>query len=173
MSGTPEERSVTLWDWRMPERTIKYLVGHGSSVDGVAFSAEGRLLASGSGDRTIRLWDVAQRALSGRLLDGNSGGVNCVRFLDNSTLVSGSSDGSIRLWDLVSRQPIGKPLIGHHAPVTSIGVSSNGLWVASGDSEGVLALWPVEVRAWQTLARKVANRPFTEAEQIEYLRPEK
>jgi len=160
-----------LWDWRARQTKGCYLLGHGSSVDGVGFSADGRLLASGSGDHIIRLWNVVQRELYGRSLDGNPAGVCCVIFLGNTRLVSGSSDGSIRFWDVGTRRPISLPLVGHQAPVTSISASSDGAWVSSGDSEGVLALWPTEVKEWQALARKIANRPFSEAEQIEYLHP--
>jgi WD40 repeat protein len=65
----------------------------------VTLSDDGRLVASGSEDEIVRLWDVERGALL-MTLPGHTGQVYGVAFLGNDQLVSGSIDGTIRLWQL-------------------------------------------------------------------------
>ncbi|MFF5758474.1 WD40 repeat domain-containing protein [Streptomyces longwoodensis] len=72
---------------------------HGS-VRGIAFSPEGRLLASSGSDRTVRLWDVPGRR-PWATLTGHTNAVWGVAFApDGRTVASSSNDGTVRLWDL-------------------------------------------------------------------------
>ncbi|CAG9942991.1 unnamed protein product [Clonostachys rosea f. rosea IK726] len=82
-------------------RCLQTLQGHKGSVSAIAFSSDSRLLASGSHDSTIRIWDPDTGAELHRLI-GHKGHIRSVAFLhyNANLLASGSSDGSIRLWDL-------------------------------------------------------------------------
>ncbi|KAK6495585.1 hypothetical protein TWF481_002633 [Arthrobotrys musiformis] len=78
---------------------VQTLEGHSRWVGSVAFSHDGKQLASGSHDTTIKLWDTTTGA-SLATLEGHSGWVRSVAFShDDKQLASGSEDGTIKLWD--------------------------------------------------------------------------
>ncbi|MEH2104168.1 MAG: ribosome assembly protein 4, partial [Nostoc sp.] len=104
---------------------INTLEGHSNGVSSVGFSPDGKTLASGSYDNTIKLWDVSTgKAI--KTLNGHSSGVSSVGFSpDGKTLASGSGDKTIKLWDVSTGKAI-KTLTGHSSWVISVGFSPDG-----------------------------------------------
>ena len=127
------------------------LTGHTAAVTSVAFGAgpDGRLLlASGSIDETVRLWDPATGAPAGEPLTGHTAAVTSVAFgagPDGQLLLaSGSIDETVRVWDPATGAPAGEPLTGHTAAVTSVafGAGPDGqLLLASGSKDKTVRLW--------------------------------
>ncbi|GMG38934.1 unnamed protein product [Aspergillus oryzae] len=112
----------------------------GSSVNSVAFSPDGRTLASGSLDHTIKLWDTTT-GTERQTLKGHSGWVNLVAFSpDRYTLASGSLDNTIKLWDTTTGTER-QTLKGHSSSVNSVAFSPDGYTLASGSLDHTIKLW--------------------------------
>jgi WD40 repeat protein len=105
-----------------------------------AFSPDGHLLASGSTDRGVHLWAVAQRQ-EVAVLSGHAGSVWVVAFRpDGKILASGSSDQTVRLWDAEQRTETAI-LQGHTGEVNAVAFSPDGRLFASGSNDGTVLLW--------------------------------
>ena len=90
------------------------LDAHAGAVNGVAFAADGKILAAADQDGTVRLWDVDDHRALGPPLRGPTGFVAAVAFSpDGNILASAGADNSVWLWDVDSRRPLGPPLTGH------------------------------------------------------------
>ena len=116
------------------------LEGHTDLVWSVAFSPNGQTLASGSQDRTIRLWNPNNGNLK-RTLTGHRDAVNSVAFSpDGRTLASGSWDGTIRLWN-PNNGNLKRTLTGHTNGISSVAFSPDGQTLASASGDQTIRLW--------------------------------
>ncbi len=117
---------------------------HGDYVYSVAFSpVDNTLLASGSSDSTVKLWDIVNQT-DVATLEGHAAAVGSVAFSPNGMLLaSGSGDGTVKLWDVETHTNVAT-LEGHTNEGTSVAFSPDGTLLAAGESDGTIKLWDVE-----------------------------
>jgi len=121
---------------------VRVLEGHTSDCYVVTFSPDGGRLVTGSGDHTIRLWNVQTGALL-RVMAGHSSAVISLAYSpDGALIASGSRDHTIIIWDAVTGLQVSE-YTGHSAHVWCITFSADTQHVASGDSaeRSVSGLW--------------------------------
>ncbi|MFI0810417.1 WD40 repeat domain-containing protein [Streptomyces echinatus] len=150
---------------------VNFLDGGYSAVTSMAFSPDGRLLATANawsaynrpGDVAVRLWRVTGRdpvtcELACDPLPGDEKGVNCVAFSrDGSLLASGHADGSVQLWRVEGLDPViceraNTPQASPNSAVRAVTFSQDGSLFASSRSNGLVMLWRVkgpDPAAWE------------------------
>jgi RNA polymerase sigma factor (sigma-70 family) len=144
--GERPETDIQLWD--LPTRRVRrVLAGHTDSITALAFSPDGRLLASGSQDRLIRVWDLTTEDARNKILGGHDKGVTALAFVPtgDKILASAGIDGTVKLWDIVTGRCLAT-LSDHSGPIFALSAAPDGKTLASGGFDGSVTLWDLASR---------------------------
>ncbi len=126
-----------------PDRGV--LATPGDSVSAVAFSPDGKMLATVGYHARIRLWDVATRRQIGAPISADGYYLSAVAFSpDGKMLATASDDGTARLWDVATQQQIGAPMTAASGDFLAwVTFSPDGATLATGGGDGTARLWDV------------------------------
>jgi WD40 repeat protein len=122
------------------------LESHSAVVYSVDFSPDGKIIATASGDHTVKLWSQ-----NGQLIKTLEGGANVysVSFSPNGQLLaSASADNTIKVWSLDGH--LLRTLSGHSDSVNSVSFSPDGRLLASASSDNTIKLWSLEKNTFLT-----------------------
>ncbi len=154
-AGDAAARHVALANlaaWRRSLVQVKEVFPHSNSVAAVAFSPDGKTIATGSWDKTARLWDLKSGQPIGPTIQ-HQGAVRGVAFSpDGRWLATASNDKSARVWDVATGRPVGKPME-HHDEVWSVAFSPIGRRVLTGCLDRA-------ARLWDTASGRLAGQPM-------------
>jgi len=118
------------------------LEGHTDYITAIAFSQDGRILATGSRDRTIRIWDGSSGTFSGQVLRSHTSAITALEFSpDGKRLTSAGLDRTIRTWDTSTWLPASQPLRGNSDSVFSLVYMPDGRYFFTGGADRTIIQW--------------------------------
>jgi len=139
----------------------KQLLGkHEERANTVAFNQSGELLASGSHDNKISVWDVKQKQLKHTFFAHSVGIADLVFTKDDKYLVSAGLDSEIRVWNTENWKRE-KALTAHSSQVLSLAISDNGKYLFSGGDDRKIVVWELpdfkKVKEWEAHDERVLS----------------
>lgn len=163
---------IRLWSIEKKSMIGQAAIASQGGVWSLAFSPDGKTLASGGDDGSVLFWEVGKYGLivqpvSGRVAEKN---VRSMAFSrDGSMLVAGAEDGSILLWDVRSLHALGNASKVAPSGVWSFAFEEYGKSLVSAEEDGSIRVWEISPGAWQSRARKLANRSLNTDERKQFI----
>ncbi|MFB6902966.1 hypothetical protein ACFCWB_01685, partial [Streptomyces bacillaris] len=155
-----DARTIRLWNTETGALRRAIVTDHTGFIHALAFSPDGRLLASGGradGDGpTLRLWDAANGRRTGKPPGEVAEGVSALEFApDGVTLAAGSDDGSVRQWDVVTGRRLGQVIVAHSERVRALRYTRDGAVLVTASDDTTVRLW--EARSGESIGEPFAG----------------
>ena len=133
------------------QKLIDAIAAHKDTISQIKYSPDGKLIASASWDKTIKLWDANTDKLIDTLT-GHKDGINSIAFTpDSQTLISGSEDKTIKIWKIADKTKLIKTLVGHTDSIKAVTVSPDGKFIASAGYDNSIKIWSIAGNLLQTI----------------------
>lgn len=139
------DRQGRLRLWDLDARALRggEVTADDNTVWGLAWSPDGRFMATASADEVVTVWDAARRAPLADLTPHPGGATGAAFLGDGATLVTTARDGAVRLWDVPAGRPIGAPLVAHGGPVWRVVAHPDKARFVTSSEDGTVRVWDV------------------------------
>jgi WD40 repeat protein len=137
------DKLIIIWKQQIP---ILMLKGHADKIKCLVRLPDNNSIASGSKDKTIKIWNINTGQLLATLL-GHNDKIRCLTVLPNGNLASGSADKNIRIWNVFNKELV-QMLTGNAKSIRSLTVLNENILVSSSEENDILKLWNLNKGLW-------------------------
>src|SRR5512141_809626 len=142
MQPDTRTRNVLFQNINTNPQVLQYFSGQAYILEGVAFSPDGKMLATSGFDKAVTVWNVETGQQLARLQNDVPATFRAVAFSpDGKIVAAGSDDHTIALWDVNTFKPIGTPLALHTDIIRYLAFSPDGKTLASASADKTIILW--------------------------------
>lgn len=139
---------MRFWDIYTGLQAREPLLAHNDSIIGIAISSDGKRIATGSSDKTIRIWhfDSDSSVSLESTMYSKTDCITCLSFAQNNILVSADGSGYIRIWDLSTFKESSPPINAHKGWINALCINKDCSEIISGGDDNIIRVWNIKTQ---------------------------